>query len=149
MALSYRLSLSGWAALLLSLLFFFTLRACSKSNSGGGPGWGFTQRPPSDPGSGSGITTLAFAELPKHVQRVVEHLRTVKHFRPLRGYKGGRAFRNREGLLPKQRNYYEFDVHPFRPERSRGAERLVVDESKRFFYYTRDHYRTFTQIRLP
>jgi guanyl-specific ribonuclease Sa len=97
----------------------------------------------------AGIATLALKDAPRHVQRVVRHLRNVRHWQPPRGFKGGRRFRNYEGTLPRGRTYYEYDVHALRPGGSRGAERLVVDESKQLFYYTRDHYRTFTQIRLP
>jgi guanyl-specific ribonuclease Sa len=109
-----------------------------------------TPRLPESGGSGAaGIATLALKDAPRHVQRVVHHLRSIRHWRPLRGYKGGRAFRNLEGQLPAGRRYFEYDVHALRPGVSRGAERLVVDESKTLFYYTRDHYSTFRQIRLP
>ena len=107
-------------------------------------------RLPESGGAGAiGGATLALKESPRHVQRVIQHLRTIRHWHPPRGFKGGRPFRNLEGKLPRGRTYYEFDVHPLRPGVSRGAERLVVDESKQLFYYTRDHYSTFTQIRLP
>jgi guanyl-specific ribonuclease Sa len=106
--------------------------------------------PESNPPPGLiGIASLQLSQAPRHVQRVVHHLRNVRHWRPLRGFKGGRRFRNLEGTLPRGRSYFEYDVHALRPGVSRGAERLVVDESKQFFYYTRDHYTTFTQLRLP
>ncbi len=73
--------------------------------------------------------------------------RSAKHFNPPKGYKGGRVFRNREGILPKGKTYYEFDVYPNRPDVSRGAERLVVDQKKSVFYYTKDHYDTFVKIK--
>ena len=108
-----------------------------------------TPRLPESGGSGAaGVATLALKDAPRHVQRVVDHLRTVRHWRPLRGFKGGRVFRNLEGQLPRGRTYYEYDVHALRPGVSRGAERLVVDESKQLFYYTRDHYSSFVRIAL-
>lgn len=96
-----------------------------------------------------GIAGVPMSQAPPYVQRVIQHLRHVRHWQPLRGFKGGRLFRNLEGKLPRGRTYYEFDVHPLQPGVSRGAERLVVDESKQLFYYTRDHYTNFTQILLP
>ncbi|MFK8162806.1 MAG: hypothetical protein AB8H12_10125, partial [Lewinella sp.] len=47
-----------------------------------------------------------------HVQRVVQHLRTIKGWNPLTGFKGGRIFRNLEGALPKRAVCREYDVLP-------------------------------------
>jgi guanyl-specific ribonuclease Sa len=83
------------------------------------------------------------------VQRVVQHLRTIKSWNPLTGFKGGRIFRNLEGVLPKKAIYREYDVLPHLAGVPRNAERIVVDATRRNFYYTTDHYSTFTQILLP
>ena len=124
-------------------------RSCQESVSGAFT-TGLTPRLP-EPGKPGlvGIASLHLSQAPPHVQRVVDHLRTIRHWQPLRGFKGGRVFSNMRETLPRGRRYFEYDVHPLRPNVSRGAERLVVDESKTLFYYTRDHYTTFTQIRLP
>lgn len=59
---------------------------------------------------------------------------------------GGDRFGNREGLLPKEkgRTYTECDLNT-NDENSRGAERLVFSNDGLYFY-TDDHYETFTEI---
>lgn len=66
----------------------------------------------------------------------------ARHGDPLPGYVGGRTFQNRERILPRGR-YREYDVHPKRPGKSRGAERIVIDKRTGKAYYTADHYRSF------
>lgn len=56
---------------------------------------------------------------------------------------GGDAFGNREGLLP-QGSYHECDINTLGAE-SRGAERIVWDETGNI-YYTDDHYESFELI---
>lgn len=62
------------------------------------------------------------------------------------GYVGGREFKNREKRLPLEYNYREWDVHPKKKGKNRGAERLVTS-NKGSAYYTKDHYRTFLKIK--
>jgi ribonuclease T1 len=64
---------------------------------------------------------------------------------PLPGYIGGKEFRNRERRLPHGR-YREYDVNRKIPGRSRGAERLVIEQRSGKAYYTGDHYRTFIPL---
>ena len=64
---------------------------------------------------------------------------------PLPGYIGGNEFRNRERRLPHGR-YREYDVNRKIPGRSRGAERLVIEQRSGKAYYTGDHYRTFIPL---
>ena len=64
---------------------------------------------------------------------------------PLPGYIGGKEFRNRERRLPHGR-YREYDVNRKIPGRSRGAERLVIEQRSGKAYYTDDHYRTFSPL---
>ena len=58
---------------------------------------------------------------------------------------GGDRFGNYEGLLPsaKGRTWYEADAN-YRGG-NRGAERVVYSNDG-LIYYTRDHYKTFTQL---
>lgn len=65
--------------------------------------------------------------------------------RPLPGYIGGRTFQNRERRLPPGR-YREYDVDRKIPGRSRGAERLVIEQETGKAYYTGDHYRSFVPL---
>lgn len=68
------------------------------------------------------------------------------------GYKGGRVFENREKRLPVYDSnrapiaYREWDVHPKRKGQHRGAERLVTGNDHSA-WYTRDHYRTFVNLK--
>ena len=66
----------------------------------------------------------------------------ARHGDPPPGYVGGRAFQNRERVLPRGR-YREYDVHPKMPGKNRGAERIVVEQHTGKAYYTADHYRSF------
>ena len=68
-----------------------------------------------------------------------------RHGAPLPGYIGGNKFRNRERRLPHGR-YREYDVNRKTPGRSRGAERLVIEQHSGKAYYTDDHYRTFIPL---
>jgi ribonuclease T1 len=60
---------------------------------------------------------------------------------------GGDFFGNREGFLPRAegRQWYECDVNY--QGGFRGKERLVYSNDG-LFYYTDDHYQTFTEITL-
>lgn len=137
---------------LLTALFLLLLggyKSCLKSSNPervSGKGSSYVPNSPKG-GAGSGsIVTLALNKAPKHVRQMINHLKAVKHKNPPKGFKGGREFRNREGKLPKGKTYYEYDVHPLRPGISRGPERLVIDQNKTVFYYTKDHYNTFIKI---
>ena len=55
---------------------------------------------------------------------------------------GGDSFGNREGLLPAGK-YTECDLYTL-GKNERGAERLVFTDDE--YYYTGDHYASFTQI---
>ncbi len=129
------------------LLLLFSQRACSTGKGRSNPPTVLPQPKPS--GGGTGIGALTLSQAPRHVRKMIHHLKSVRHFRPPKGYKGGRLFRNREGRLPHHTTYYEYDLHPLRPNLSRGPERLVMDQQKSVFYYTKDHYTTFIQILLP
>ncbi|MCP4523747.1 MAG: hypothetical protein GY828_06050 [Candidatus Gracilibacteria bacterium] len=61
------------------------------------------------------------------------------------GYVGGRIFKNKEGVLPKNTTYKEYDVNPYIKGQNRGSERLVID-AKGNSYFTKDHYKTFIKI---
>ena len=64
---------------------------------------------------------------------------------PPPGYVGGRTFGNREHRLPRGK-YREYDVNPKKPGRSRGTERIVIEERTGKAYYSGDHYETFVPM---
>jgi ribonuclease T1 len=57
------------------------------------------------------------------------------------GYVGGRVFENREGRLPSDGDYREFDIDPHHGQRN--ADRIIVEWNSKKAWYTGDHYRTF------
>jgi len=64
---------------------------------------------------------------------------------PPPGYVGGRTFGNREHRLPRGK-YREYDVNPKVPGKSRGTERIVIEQRTGKAYYSRDHYETFVPM---
>ncbi|MCB0376579.1 MAG: hypothetical protein H6559_05415 [Lewinellaceae bacterium] len=150
-AVNHGYGLSLFFLFLLYLLLFTVYRSCSRAGAADTAPGRVTNISPETPepggGAGVGIATLALKKAPEHVRKLIKYLKSSKYLHPPKGYRGGRVFRNREGILPKGKTYYEFDVHPVRPGVSRGAERLVVDQQKSVFYYTKDHYGTFTKIK--
>jgi ribonuclease T1 len=66
---------------------------------------------------------------------------------PPPGYVGGTVFQNREGRLPQDGDYREFDVDPHQGQRN--ADRIVVDWRTKQAWYTGDHYRTFLPLPAP
>lgn len=75
--------------------------------------------------------------------------RTVRDHRGQapRGHVGGEVFENREGKLPQGGSYRSYDVHPYTKGQRRDAERVVRDGRSGKAWYTRDHYRSFVEIR--
>lgn len=136
---------------LLALLFLTSLRTCGRAHVTQLPAVKTTVPAPKPPPGkiDPALPVLVLSQAPPHVQKVVQHLRNVRHWNPLVGYRGGRIFRNLEGALPRGQTYREYDVRPLVTAVPRNAERVVVDASRRNFYYTSDHYHTFTQISLP
>jgi hypothetical protein len=95
----------------------------------------------------NGCKLAKTATVPLKATNVARHVR-ASSLKPLPGYVGGKAFKNRQAKLPLGRKYKEFDVDP-KPASgtSRNAERIVVDvDNPRRAWYTPDHYETFIPI---
>jgi ribonuclease T1 len=60
-------------------------------------------------------------------------------------YTGG-TFQNREGELPANASYHEYDVYPRARGAARDAYRIVVDRSTKRTWFSPDHYVTFYQL---
>ena len=73
-------------------------------------------------------------------------VRDIMRGRLPKGVKGGREFRNDEGVLPKKspKYYKEYDVKP-PAHNGRGLLRLVLGDRGKV-YITGNHYRDFRQI---
>lgn len=95
-------------------------------------------------GSATEVPPSPEPPIPSKAQAVLKAIQN-RDGDPPPGYVGGRTFHNRERRLPPGR-YREYDVNPVRPGRSRGAERIVIDQQSGKAYYTDDHYRTFVPM---
>jgi ribonuclease T1 len=96
------------------------------------------------PGSAPAAVSAPAAE-PGVPQKALDVLRIVRTTgEPPDGYVGGRVFENREGRLPAEGDYREFDVDPHNGQRN--AERLIVEWKTKKAWYTGDHYQTFTEL---
>jgi ribonuclease T1 len=84
------------------------------------------------------------AEVPQKAWDVLAEIQR-RNGEPPPGYVGGRTFGNREHRLPRGR-YREYDVNPKKPGRSRGTERIVIEERTGKAYYSGDHYETFVPM---
>jgi ribonuclease T1 len=95
-------------------------------------------------------TSKNHTNVPAHVLKVLDYVE--KKGEAPDGYVGGRTFQNREHRLeekdPKGRaiRYREWDVYPKIDGKNRGAERLITG-SDQSAWYTRDHYRTFVEVK--
>lgn len=90
------------------------------------------------------------SDIPSKVFEAIEHIK--KYDKAPDGYVGGRQFMNYEKLLPQVDNkgnkikYREWDVNPKVEGQNRGKERLVSSNDG-VFYYTNDHYQSFTEVK--
>jgi len=140
--------LTSGILLIITLFLLFAVRTCQEfSSSTSSTTTNVVSPIPDQPdNSNIGISHLLLSQAPRHVRKMINYLKSIRHFTPPKGYKGGKVFRNREGKLPRDKKYREYDVHPTIQNQSRGKERLVIDEQKSVFYYTKDHYNTFVKI---
>ncbi|SFX84475.1 ribonuclease, partial [Thermoactinomyces sp. DSM 45891] len=61
------------------------------------------------------------------------------------GMKGGTKWSNNKGMLPEG-VYKEADVGNLLTDGTRGSERIIYDLEQKLYYYTPDHYKTFTKL---
>lgn len=100
--------------------------------------------------SRSDTVLLSNKDIPGYVLDVLQYV--LIHENPMPGYVGGRQFYNREKKLPQKKKngaiiqYREWDVHPKKPGKNRGAERLITSDAG-LYYYTNDHYQSFQKIK--
>ena len=94
------------------------------------------------PSASSASWTQAGQEVPEKAVKVLQYVR--ENGRAPEGYVGGRTFENREGRLPSDGDYREFDVDPHNGQRN--ADRLIVEWNTKKAWYTGDHYRTFIPV---
>ena len=88
-------------------------------------------------------------QIPAKVYTVLTYV--LKNHQAPANYVGGRVFTNVEKVLPvndakgRRINYQEWDVNPHVNGVNRGVERLCTGDDNRD-WYTKDHYKTFTQV---
>jgi guanyl-specific ribonuclease Sa len=91
--------------------------------------------------AGSATAAADGVDVPRKARDVLAEIQR-RNGVPPPGYVGGRAFGNRERHLPRG-TYREYDVNPRRPGKSRGTERIVIEQRTGKAYYSPDHYQTF------
>ena len=86
---------------------------------------------------------------PVRVDLLLKIIENVYYGRPLQFPKDGVVFKNIERrLAQKSRGYYREYTVPTPGRRDRGARRIVVGQQPPVvFYYTDDHYRSFSKIK--
>lgn len=90
------------------------------------------------------LPTVALRDLPAEAQTTY---RLIQQGGPFPYRKDGSVFGNFERRLPQQpRGYYREYTVPTPGARNRGARRIVAGSGNEF-YYTGDHYRSFSRIR--
>jgi ribonuclease T1 len=86
---------------------------------------------------------VTVAQLPKEAR---ETLALIRAGGPFPYPQDGKAFNNREKLLPsRERGYYREYTVKTPGARDRGARRIVAGKGGEY-YYSADHYRTFGRI---
>lgn len=90
------------------------------------------------------IPVISIHQLPPEAQKT---LTLIEQGGPFPYRKDGTVFGNREGLLPRRSwGYYREYTVPTPGSRDRGARRIVTGQSYEY-YYTGDHYRSFSRIK--
>ena len=100
-----------------------------------------------------GFASIDYQALPKEAQQVIQMIRNRSDFPHAQD---GQVFGNREHLLPAQaRGYYQEYTVPTPGASNRGARRIVsgkgaVNDNARSgeYYYTSDHYSSFSRVHL-
>ena len=126
-------------AAVLSALLMVLFAGCGTGDSGsdGGPSGGGT-----DPESG--LAWIAESDLPPEGTETLDLIDDGGPF-PYPD-KDGTTFGNREGILPDEPSgYYAEYTVPTPGSDDRGARRIVTGEGGEF-YYTEDHYESFSRI---
>ena len=95
------------------------------------------------------IGTVRLAELPPEAAATLQLIERGGPF-PY-PQKDGSVFGNFEKRLPPQaRGYYREYTVPTPGSRNRGARRIIAGRGAAVeYYYTADHYRSFSRIRQP
>jgi len=131
--------------ILLIVLALFILYVKVSTNGTGGNAGPAAPAPASSPAESSlqqappASPSEAYAQVPDKAVKVLQYVR--QNGVAPDGYVGGRTFENREGRLPADGDYREFDVDPHNGPRN--AERLIIEWNSKKAWYTGDHYQTF------
>ncbi|WP_338144034.1 ribonuclease domain-containing protein [Nocardioides turkmenicus] len=126
-------------AVLVALLLALFAGCGGSGGSGDDSGGGKTGTDPE-----SGLAWIAESDLPPEGVETLELIDAGGPF-PYPG-KDGSTFGNREGILPEEPSgYYAEYTVPTPGSDDRGARRIVTGEGGEF-YYTEDHYESFSRI---
>ncbi|MEK4137489.1 RHS repeat-associated core domain-containing protein [Kurthia sp. FSL E2-0154] len=78
--------------------------------------------------------------VPKEAKSILRYVQKNGHTK--NGYKGGKTFKNDDGILPKNTTYKEYDIFKKVKGKNRGKERIVIGANGKA-YYTNNHYKSF------
>jgi ribonuclease T1 len=131
---------------LILLIIFGLFVLYVKVKTGGTNSGGVSTPSAATAPSASSTTPVSTPESVQGVpDKAVKVLQYVRQNRQApEGYVGGRTFENREGRLPSDGDYREFDVDPHNGQRN--AERLIIEWNTKKAWYTGDHYQTFIPV---
>ncbi len=91
----------------------------------------------------NGVPTILYDELPPEAHDTIA---LIEQDGPFPYEKDGSIFQNREGLLPSRPSAYYREYTVITPgESDRGARRIVTGGEGEF-YYTDDHYESFSRV---
>ena len=124
--------------LIVFALFVLYVKVTTNGTSGGGVSAPTALSAPSAPS----ISSTESGQVPDKAVKVLQYVR--QNGRAPDGYVGGRTFENREGRLPANGDYREFDVDPHNGQRN--ADRLIIEWNTKKAWYTGDHYQTFIPV---
>jgi len=88
------------------------------------------------------IPNISRNNLPSYAKNTLNFLEKNGFKNPIRGYKGGGIFENRDKMLPPRndpRYYREWDIKPLQSGVNRGVERIVTGKNGEV-YWTDTHY---------
>ena len=93
----------------------------------------------------SGLAWVEVVDLPVEAERTLD---LIDRGGPFPYDKDGSRFNNFEGILPQEpRGFYQEYTVDTPGARDRGARRIVTGDNDQIFYWTADHYETFSRIR--
>ena len=91
-----------------------------------------------------GVKKGSMSDLPQEAEQT---LALIQSGGPFPFGKDGTTFQNREKLLPKQKKGYYKEYTVITPGKTNRGKRRIVTGKGGEIYYTKDHYKSFIQVK--